>query len=129
MLLLMICLGSLQQLQAQTRAHFVVQDSRVDSLLAMHRAINSMDTLIPGYRVQIFFAGGNFSKDKAMKKLNTFNEAYPSQKAYLSFKAPYYRVRVGDFRTALEATAFLKKIEKTYPSAFITEDRICFPKL
>ncbi|PID88911.1 MAG: hypothetical protein CSB02_00225 [Bacteroidia bacterium] len=78
---------------------FVVQDTKVDTLLAMHKIINSVDTLIEGYRVQIFFAGGNFSKDKAQQKLDEFVLEHEAHKAYLSFKAPYYRVRVGDFRT------------------------------
>ncbi len=108
---------------------FVVQDTKVDTLLAMHKIINSVDTLIPGYRVQIFFAGGNFSKDKAQQKLDEFVLEYEGHKAYLSFKAPYYRVRVGNFRTVLEATDFLKRIDQAYPSAFIVEDKICFPSI
>ncbi len=108
---------------------FVEQDSRVDTLLAIHKIINSVDTLMAGYRVQIFFAGGNFSKDKAQQELDEFVLEYEGYKAYLSFKAPYYRVRVGDFRTVLEATAFLKRIEQAYPSAFIVEDKICFPSI
>ncbi len=126
---LMLYMASIASGIAQNHDSFLKQSSQIDSLVAMHKAINSIDTLIPGYRVQIFFAGGNFSKNKSIKKLEEFKTQHQEHKAYLSFKAPYYRVRVGDFRTNLQATAFLKEIERDYPSAFIVEDMICFPKI
>jgi hypothetical protein len=38
-------------------------------------------------------------------------------------------VRVGDYRTRLEAEAFLKRISGNYPNAFVVKDEIDFPKL
>jgi hypothetical protein len=61
-------------------------------------------------------------KEKFLEK----NETIP---AYLLFTAPYYRVRVGDFRTRLEAEKFLQKINRTYPNAWIIKDEINFPAL
>lgn len=127
--ILLLLLGMQQMAKAQSQDDFVRQAPQIDSLLTMHKIINSIDTLVPGYRIQIFFVGGNFSKDKALEKAKEFTDKHPSQKAYLSFKAPYYRVRIGDFRNALEATAFLKKIEDSYPAAFIVKDKICFPPI
>ena len=40
----------------------------------------------------------------------------------------YYRVRVGDFRTRLEAEKFLRKISRKYPGAWVIQDYINFPK-
>jgi len=107
----------------------IIQDSRVDSLILLHQKINSQDSLVPGYRIQIFFESGNYSKDKALETAEAFAENYPNTRYYLSFDEPYYRIRVGDFRTLIEAKGFLKKIIYTYPSAFEVKDRIYFPAL
>jgi hypothetical protein len=106
---------------------FLKQDARVDSLILLHKKINKMDSLVPGYRVQIFFESGNYSKDKALETADQFSEMYPETRYYLSFDEPYYRIRVGDFRTLIEAKGFLNKIISTYPSAFEVKDRIYFP--
>jgi hypothetical protein len=55
-------------------------------------------------------------------------EVYPEVSAYLTFKAPYYRVRVGDFRTKLEAEGFLFQLATNYPNAFTVPDRIQIEK-
>lgn len=106
---------------------YVHQDTRIDSLVKLHKTINSIDSLVPGYRVQIFFESGNYSKAEALKTASEFAEEYPDIRHYLSFDEPYYRIRVGDFRTLIEAKGFLNKIIKSYPSAFEVKDRIYFP--
>lgn len=108
---------------------FVNRDSRVDSLILYHQEINKLDSLIPGYRVQIFFESGNYSKDLAITTAENFSEKYPNVRYYLSFSEPYYRIRVGDFRTFIEAKGFLAKIISEYPSAFEVKDMIYFPIL
>lgn len=125
--LLVIVILSCYHLKAQN--NFLKQDSRMDSLISLHQKINEMDSLVPGYRVQIFFESGNFSKDLAIKTAEEFQESFPKIRYYLSFNEPYYRIRVGDFRTAVEAKGFLMSIIQKYPSAFELKDMICFPPL
>ena len=105
------------------------QDSRIDNLLQLHKEIIKTDTLIPGYRVQIFFESGNYSKDLALKTADEFQESFPDVNYYLSFNEPYYRIRVGDFRTMIEAKGFLTKVLEKYPSAFEVKDLVYFPPL
>lgn len=107
----------------------IYQDSRLDSLLLLQKKINSVDSLVPGYRVQIFFESGNYSKDLAIQTAEEFTEKYPDTRYYLSFDEPYYRIRVGDFRSLIEAKGFLNKIISTYPSAFEVKDMIYFPSM
>jgi len=80
----------------------------------------------PGFRVQI-----NFSQEKnAVDKMQSdFAGRYPSVPAYITYKQPYFRISVGDFRNRLQAVDFLEKIRKDYPGAFVVADKIEPPPL
>jgi len=49
--------------------------------------------------------------------------------AYVSFNPPYYRVRVGDFRSEMEAKRFLNRIKYDYPNGWVVKTSISLPKL
>lgn len=107
----------------------IYADPVIDSLLQLHIAYNDAFPVMPGYRIQIFFESGNQALDHAEEVKNKFTEKYNGTLAYLQFGAPYYRVRVGDFRTRLDAEKFLSKINRRYPNAWIIKDEINFPVL
>ncbi len=111
------------------------QDSQLDSLLNKYEILRMklMDTpdnkAIPGYRIQIFFDSGANSSDRAKDVEKKFEEKYENIPAYITWKAPNYRLRVGDFRTRLEAEKYLQAIVKDYPNAWVIKDEINFPNL
>jgi len=107
----------------------VIQDDRVDLLVSKHIQINQNRKGMEGYRIQIFFDSGNNSKTKAQSIYEGFKAKYPDVGAYLSFKSPNYKVRVGDFRSRLDAQRFLNDIILEYPNAWIIADMINLPKV
>ncbi|MBE9491698.1 MAG: SPOR domain-containing protein [Bacteroidetes bacterium] len=113
----------------------IYQDSRINSLIEKHIFINEHFLLnkenhaIEGYRLQIFFESGNNSSTQARQIKEEFEKKYKSVPAYITWKAPNFRVRVGDFRTRMEAEGFLQKIIQNYPNAWIIKDEINFPNL
>ena len=107
----------------------VIQDDKVDLLVSKHIQINQNRKGIEGYRIQIFFDSGNNSKTKAQSIYEGFKAKYPEIRAYLSFKSPNYKVRVGDYRTRLDAQRFLNDIIIEYPNAWIISDLINLPKV
>jgi len=107
----------------------IYQDSRVDTILKRHIEYNQQLEGIDGYRIHIFFDAGNQSLSRANQAAARYQMLYPTDTAYVSFSEPYYRVRVGDFRTRLDADGYLQKIIKDYPNAFVIKDKINFPKL
>ncbi len=104
-------------------------DPRIEELVKLHVAYNEAFPFMPGYRIQIFMESGNEALNQAEKVKEVFNEKYKNNNAYLIFVAPYYRVRVGDFRTRLEAEKFLQQIIRKYPNAWVIKDEINFPEL
>ncbi|HPG33895.1 MAG TPA: SPOR domain-containing protein, partial [Lentimicrobium sp.] len=86
---------------AQSGEVEVISDPRINQLVEKHIYLNQHQSTLEGWRVQIFFDSGANSKRRASDVLNRFSSVYPDTQEYLSFKEPYYRVRVGDFRSRL----------------------------
>ena len=97
--------------------------------MSKHIQINQNRKGIDGYRIQIFFDSGNNSKTKAQSIYEIFKSRYPEVGAYLSFKSPNYKVRIGDFRSRLDAQRFLNQIIEEYPNAWIIADEINLPNI
>lgn len=79
---------------------------------------------INGYRIQIAAYSGVNSKSQAEAARNTFSNLFPYTKSYLTYNEPYFKVRVGDYYTRLQAYKDLETIKSTYPSAYIVPDKI-----
>ena len=80
----------------------------------------------PAFRVQITFSQ---QRDAMNRTQSSFSGKYPGTHCYVSYKQPYFRVSVGDFRTKLEAVSFLNKVRRDYPGAFVVVDKIVPPPL
>lgn len=129
-LLFMPGLMGFAQEKSQERGHIqIIQDDKVDLLVSKHIQLNQNRNGIEGFRIQIFFDSGNNSKTKAESIYEGFKAKYPDVGAYLSFNSPNYKVRVGDFRTKLDAQRFLNDIILEYPNAWIIADMIKLPKV
>lgn len=96
----------------------IEKDQRIDMLLQAKKDMfsNNEATL---YRIQIY----NGTLKEANETLKSFREIFPDWKADISFELPNYKVRVGRFRTRLEADRKLMEIKKEYPNAFLLEPR------
>ena len=101
-------------------------DPRVDSLITMHVAYNQAYPFIEGFRIQLYKDSGNDALDAAHDIMDKFHEDFPDIPAYLGFQEPYYRVRVGDFRTRLEALEQLEKIKRKFRNVWVIKDYIRF---
>ncbi len=133
---LLMLFQAVPQAQNDSGGHVVViQDQLVDTLmqdylmLRMKIMENPDNKAIPGYRIQIFFDSGLNSSDRAKQARDEFLARYPDIQAYVNWKAPNYRVRVGDFKTRLEAEKTLQLILIDYPNAWVIKDEINFPQL
>lgn len=75
-----------------------------------------------GYSVLFFSASGNHSGAATEEAEELFHTLYPETPTYLSYDAPYYKLKAGNFRTRLEASAFLTQIQNEYPNAFVVRE-------
>lgn len=70
-----------------------------------------------GYRVQVF-SGNNqrTSKDEAFKKEKEVKEVFPNLKTYVTYVAPFWRLRVGDYSSHDEAYYVQRQLTEAFPS-------------
>ena len=101
------------------------QDSMVKLLVNRHIAIGQAKRTMPGYRVQIHF-GSNRTKANEVKA--DFLKLYPNVGSYLVYHQPNFKIRVGDFKTRMEAQKFLKDIQPLYSTAFLVKDDVKLPE-
>ncbi len=100
------------------------QDSLVKVLVNRHIAISQANRSMQGYRVQIFFGP---QRAMANEVKTDFLQIYPNVGAYLVYQQPNFKIRVGDFKTRLEAMKFLKELQPLYATAFLVKDDVKLP--
>ena len=115
--------------QNTTATTTIIQDAQIDTLLAQHIDYNKANPSTEGWRVQVYFESGNNSKQLANNARDHFLEVFPDYGAYLTFNEPYYKVRVGDFRTRMDAEGFRQMVIIEFPNAYVVPDKVLFDKL
>lgn len=104
----------------------VTQDVLLRKAVKRHIDINNNKFI--GWRVQIYFDSGQKAMGKAQSAKKRFLIRYGNQNgAYIDFDSPFFRVKVGDFRTKAEAMYFKSVIEKTFPNSWVVQDYVNYP--
>ncbi len=109
--------------QAQTGRITITGDVTATQMVERHIELNNKVKTIPGYRVQIASFSGANSKTNAFNLRDRFMLDYPGVQAYIVFDEPNFKVKVGDFRSRLEAYAFLQQIKEVY-KGYLVKDNI-----
>ena len=105
----------------------VVQSAAIKSLLSKKTIINEAKPLQKGFRIQIMSVTGANSRDKANMEKAKFLMEFDDIRVYIVYQEPYFKVRLGDFRTKLNALKYQQEIFVDYPQAFIVSDKVNIP--
>lgn len=82
-----------------------------------------------GFRVQIFSDNNpRTAKSQVRAKQRSVASRFPSWRTYVSFNSPYWRLKVGDFRTEHDAYEAAEEIKRAFPGSAkeirVVRDRI-----
>lgn len=111
-------------LSGLARGQEFVPDSSIMQMVERHRELNASKMSMPGYRIQLYFGS---DRNSAQAIRSEFISTFPDVPCYLLFQQPYFKVRIGDFRTRQEASGFRKRIAGIFTSAFIVPDDVKLP--
>jgi len=133
----MICCLSFA-VSAQKRGEvIIVRDPMVDSLIERRIALSKKTAPVTthrngaivsqmGFRVQVFYGS---DRRQTFNEQARFKSAYPKLNTYITYKEPNYYLRVGDFRTRLEAQRLMNELRSAFPTLFIFREKINAPSL
>ena len=107
-------------------------DPKINALigkpLADINSSNEISVKMQGCRIQAFSGNQQQSKDEAFAKEKEVKNLFPEVSTYVIYKAPVWRLRIGDFQTNEEAMNFIKELKKKHPSfekeMYIVHDEI-----
>jgi len=100
------------QLSAQQGRVNIQQDPALDALIKLYSEVNSN---MGHYQIQVGF--GNAAKAQELKSQVEID--FPDLNSKIHFESPTYRVRLGQFRTKLEAERKFLEVRKKYPDAML----------
>jgi hypothetical protein len=105
----------------------VYADSRLNNAIAATQPMEGTAPTLQGYRIQIY--SGN-DRNQASHIKETFLKMYPNQPAYLDYSAPNFRIKIGDFRSKLEAQKLFHDLKQSFGGGvLLVPDKINFPEL
>ena len=82
-----------------------------------------------GFRIRLYFASSRTAREESAAVIRRFNTMYPYIQAYRTYASPNFKVTVGNFRSRLDAEAFLRTIVGDFPDAFIVRERFKYPSV
>ncbi len=99
----------------------VHEPEMVTDLLKNHAEFIDEIETIDGYRIQIAslkdYRDINSLKSDCRSKL-------PAYEVYTTYKAPYYKIRLGDYVNYLDAYRAYQEVLKKFPVAMIVKDKV-----
>lgn len=80
------------------------------------QVIRTKNGKVVGFRVQVY-ADNNVrtAKAEARQRERAVEQSFPDYDTYVSYASPYWRLRVGDFKSQYEAEKAAAEIRKTFP--------------
>jgi Sporulation related domain. len=108
----------------------ITQDSRIYQLFENMAAGGVQQTMsISGFRVQVYSSNvQKTAKDEAYRIETELKAAFPEHAVYVTYSSPFWKVRLGDFKTNAEADAFRALLISKFPSlknyTYVVKDQI-----
>ncbi len=106
----------------------VVQDSAMALLLESAMYGNREWIEVDGYRVQVYSSNQQQHAKAEALELETQLKETVSHTIYVQYLPPFWKVRIGDFRTVEEAKEYKKQFVQQYPDmtgeTYVVRDKI-----
>lgn len=98
-----------------------VEEVEEDAKEEISRPVNGR---MAGFRVQVFSDNNaRTAKSEARSKQRIISSRFPQYQTYVMYTSPYWRLKVGDFRTQQEANNAADELRRAFP-AYSKEIRV-----
>lgn len=115
-------------IQADSMFVVTMPEALMDRIKFVNDAAESVETVstgkMGGYRIQVFSDNNaRTAKSEARTRARNVGALFPQYPTYVVYNSPYWRLRVGNFRTREEANKAADEIKEAFPS-YVKEIRI-----
>ncbi|MBS3992104.1 MAG: SPOR domain-containing protein [Bacteroidetes bacterium] len=118
---LLILTFSLIQLLSSTVSYGqVLKEKSIEKVMELKKEHQKIHPRIDGFRVQLY----NGNEVDAYQVRSKFLTLFPDIKVEIIYKAPEWKVQVGNYRTRLEADKANIKIKEQFPGSLTVRARI-----
>lgn len=101
---------------AQTASINLEQDEKIDKLLDIYKSALSNSEY---YRIQVGF--GDYGEAQRIK--SNVEQDFPELFSKIDFDSPTYRVRLGRFKSKLDAERKFNEVREKYPNAMLLKPK------
>jgi hypothetical protein len=106
----------------------VIKSPKLDALVSKQSEVvpPAVRPQIDGFRIQLFF---DSNKSEINNAKSRFISRFSKVDTYITYDQPNFFLKVGDFRTRLEAEKIKAQIVAEFPTSFIVKEKINLPRL
>jgi hypothetical protein len=114
-----------QQLEQRAPGDGIIeikQDDGIADLVKILTSQNEKLTGIEGWRIQLFSGAGPNAKKEAQDVKGRAMTDFPDEKVYLIYNAPFWWVRIGDYRDKSESLQLYYQLKKKFLNCYPVKD-------
>jgi hypothetical protein len=109
------------EIYAQKQGVVTVESSpEIKQLIQQKKDYNKSITEVKGFKIQLF----NGSEQGAYRIRDEFSTLFPDTEIKIEFFSPEWKVRVGNYKTRLEADRALKEIKEEFSNAIVLPAKV-----
>ena len=111
------------------------QDDRLNERIARKHYVvleNVPTKQISGFRVQVYSSNQQIAKSQAQSIEQKIKEKFPNLAVYVSFQSPFWKVRIGDCTSSVEAQSLRNDVKREFPEyaaeTYVVKDKVNVPE-
>lgn len=105
--------------QAQEAQNYVEQSPVIGKLLELKKGMGPNENVDKVYTIQVFSG----KKDSAMDVMKKISLEHPDWLCDLQYEYPNFKLKLGSYRSRLEAEKELQEVKLSYPHAFVVNPK------
>lgn len=111
----------LEQVSSNQGIITIEQSVRMRALVNTHIEMNKRAGGVEGFRVQLYSGVGSKARQEALNAKEKVLTDLPDENVFIEYSAPFWRVRMGNFRHRHEALSLLNRLKKIFPACYVVK--------
>ncbi|RCW30598.1 sporulation related protein [Marinilabilia salmonicolor] len=113
--------SELEQVSSNQGIITIEQSARMRALVNTHINMNKRAGGVEGFRVQLYSGVGSKARQEALEAKEKVLTDFPEENVFIEYSAPFWRVRMGNFRHKHEALPLLNKLKELFPACYVVK--------